>query len=419
MSFAARLLYGEKSPKTSRARGETLSFERMIGPGEVRDEKKAREAELRRMYRDAEKALKKTRRWIQKGLFGEVNGCSVCLRRKDGMVVSPLRYLVEIHVPRKFAEDRLGRFNPDRKSKRRPSRPQRIPDSVDGVPIKVVEAAPYRTSGVARSGNVKVKGNAELQDITVTSIDLANTEIVGGLPIDKRDQGDWGTLGITFSNRKDEEAAATIRYFGLANAHFAPDSGVMVQPSASPSDQTLWEIGTVKVSLEADDADGYYVDAALIELNQKRDVITRQIHQFENEKMLFASRPLNGFDDDEIKVFKFGARTARRLEGTVKDPVFTDLQLPGVPGQLGLVIDAQGVGQHAFTETGDSGSALVAPVYDPVSGTERLLVVGICFAGLQTHPRTVYACHFSQVLKALNLTIPKSFLRDHWLYQRP
>ena len=85
---------------------------------------------------------------------------------------------------------------------------------------------------------------------------------------------------------------------------------------------------------------------------------------------------------------------------------------------IGKVIRARRNGTGTFTIGGDSGSALIAPIFDLITKRERFLVVGLCFAGITGDNETLYACQFAAVINALGLKIPTELLRDDWEYSK-
>ncbi len=435
LNLAAQLLYGiEKESQLAIVNPRTKVVERAIGRDEINSELDIRSSELTAEYRAAKKAIKKVEKWVNAGYFGLVTGCTVGLRLKNGQIVSPLRYVIQIHVPFKIRESQLGKFDPDNLARLEKDRDYCIPESVDGILIKVVESRPYLASrsrgalmdlSIPNSGLVKVKGEPGLKDISSDpSIDLSTTELIGGLPTVEADKNDWGTLGIAFCNRVNESSGSA-RFFGLANAHFAPSSKQMAQPPYKPnsSNTGLWTIGAVSKRKEGK-VGAFHVDAALVRLNGNRDAISNLVYTFGQEKFLFATSPLRHLDQEHDnrrdlgrKVFKFGARTQQQLDGFIDDPEFDRLTIDG--RRFGTVIRARRNGSGTFILPGDSGSALVAPIYDLQTKNERFLVVGLCFAGLDGDKEVLFACNFSHVIVALEPRIPKTFLRDHWAYARP
>jgi hypothetical protein len=435
LNLAAQLLYGiDKTSQMALVNPRTKVVERAIGRDEINAEFEIRTSELTAEYRAAKKVIRKVEKWVNAGYFGPVTGCTVGLRVKNEQIVSPLRYVIQIHVPFKIRASQLAQFDPDSPARIEKDRYYCIPESVDGILIKVVESRPYLASrsrgalmdlSVPNSGLVKVKGDPELRDLSSDpSIDLSTTELIGGLPTVEADKNDWGTMGIAFCNRIDETSASA-RFFGLANAHFAPSNKQMVQPPCkpTPSNDELWKIGAVAKRKEGK-VGAFHVDAALVRLNGNRDAISNLVYTFGQEKFLFATSPLRHLDQEHDnrrdlgrKVFKFGARTRQQLDGFIDDPEFQRLTIG--KRRFGTVIRARRNGSGTFVLPGDSGSALVAPIYDLKTKNERFLVVGLCFAGLDGDKEVLYACNFSHVIAALEPKIPKTFLRDHWAYARP
>jgi hypothetical protein len=205
----------------------------------------------------------------------------------------------------------------------------------------------------------------------------------------------------------------------------------MVQPALKPSasDVSIWDIGVVVAGKKIEknitgelNNEKFYVDATLLALNKKRSFVYNLVHDFKEESFLYARTYLrnshsNSNRSDALKkVFKFGARTKERLEGFIENPEDTSVVLDG--SSIGKVIRARRNGSSQFTLGGDSGSVLVAPIVDLTTNKERFLVVGLCFGGVDGDDKTLYACQFAAVIKALRLSIPSGLLRDTWAYRR-
>lgn len=428
-SLAAELLYGPDD-EFRQVNQRTNVHERIVERAEMSSEFQLRYSELRQQYQQAEIAMVKIDKWVQQGLFGPNCRCTVALRSKGSRVISPLRFVVEVHVPSKVSDRNL---KPWPKSNRLPKKIAAnkiylVPSEVDGVLTKVIESVPYQTCKfIAPPGIVRSKGSGHLEDISLSpSISLASTELIGGVPTTSPlNLDNWGTLGIAFQDHTN-----SVNY-GIINAHFASDQ--MVQPPHSPqiSDLSNWRIGRAPSDKRFDgtvnnQGKNYYVDAALIELYGNRDLVLNLVQDFEDEGFLYANDYLNYFHDHSQrtdvgqKVFKFGARTSastivkERLGGYIDNPI------DGSFGSgTGMAIRAVSNGGIEFTCPGDSGSALVAPIFDMDSSRERFLVVGLCFGGLDGQRQYVYACHFAAVIQALELKIPRELLRKDWGYSRP
>jgi hypothetical protein len=429
-NLAEQLLYGDDSATGFRqVNPKTHTLERVATREEVVAEIDQRREELNRQYHAATRAIPKVRKWIKSGWFGADAGCTIGLRQKFGQVVSPLRYVIEVHVP--FKIDAHGLDELPTKGAPKGDR-YRVPPTIDDVLIKVIESKPYWTGGLLqtscaapKSGVVRLKSDGSLADMSTNpAIKLSKTEFIGGIPVVEANKDGWGTLGIAFSDTSG-------RTFGLVNAHFA--DGSMVQPPSKPADLSdipLWDMGTIppgkKVETNIPGTIGnekFYVDAALIALNHKRPAIENLVHDFGGEPFLFARTPLRHFHpgsprtDLFAKVFKFGARTLERLEGFVENPEDDSVRSGG--RSIGKVIRAKRQSTGTFTVCGDSGSALISPIYDLKTGAYRFLVVGLCFGGIEGDATRLYASHFSHVIQALDLRIPASQLRDDWAYNKP
>jgi|GEM_PF-1759291 len=431
-SLAAELLYGLPEKEFRLVNRRTNVVERVVSRDEMESEFQLRQKELDDQYAQASKAMQKVTRWIEAGYFGQNASCTVALRKKFGNIVSPLRYVIEVHVPFKVSDRNLTKWpSGGPKKKMAKSATYCVPECVDDVLTKVVETRPYKTAAttltssiIPKSGLVRIKASKELVDITSSpATKLASTEVIGGLPTVESNKGNWGTFGIAFKD------SAGTKSFGLANAHFA--DGTMVQPALKPSasDVSIWDIGVVVAGKKIEknitgelNNEKFYVDATLLALNNKRSFVYNLVHDFKEESFLYARTYLrnshsNSNRSDALKkVFKFGARTKERLEGFIENPEDTSVVLDG--SSIGKVIRARRNGSSQFTLGGDSGSVLVAPIVDLKTNKERFLVVGLCFGGLDGDDKTLYACQFAAVIKALGLSIPSGLLRDTWAYRR-
>lgn len=430
-NLAERLLCGPIESRFRLVNKRTGSIERIIDREEMETELALRDTELSEQYKAACKAKCKIDRWIQSGAFGPETSCTVAFRKKFGHVVSPLRYLVEVHVPAKMSERRLMAWpSSPPKGKHKGDDFFSVPADVDGVLTKVVETQIYRTNAnvmltatANENGMVRLKKSKRLVDVRSTpSPSLASTEVIGGLPTGEANKTNWGTFGIALSESPGKKS------FGLINAHFA--DGAMVQPPVKPksTDLSLWPIGFSLSDrkyegdiLAEDNREKFYVDAALIALNDNRLFVHDLVQDFSDDPFLYAETYLrhrheNSSRRDVLKkVFKFGAKTRERFEGYIENP---EDSIPLDGRQIGKVIKARRNGTSTFTDAGDSGSVLVAPIYDLVSKRHRFLVVGLCFAGVVGNKEVLYACHFAAVIKALKLKIPKNQLRRDWQYAK-
>jgi hypothetical protein len=428
-NLAAQLLYGLEGKSYQLVNPRTQAIERVVDRLEMESELKLRHDELQAQYAQALKAWKKISVWAKRGFFGADVGCSVAFRKKFGRVISPLRYGIEVHVPFKLSSRKLVAWPEVAPSKRLPFQQRyAVPPLVDSVLTKVVETRLYRThathlagTSALQSGMVRVKATGQLVDISSSDAPaLAETEIIGGLPTVESNKDNWGTLGIAIQTGADSQV------LGLVNSHFA--DGSMVQPPQKPRarDISVWDIGFVLPEKRLEGhvpgiqrGEKFYVDAALIWLNQKRSTVVNLVQDFADESFLFAGSHLRfwhaGSDRSDAfkKVYKFGARTQERIEGYIENPMDT---VPYYGQQIQNVIRARRNGSGTFTLAGDSGSALVAPIFDPVTGGERFLVVGLCFAGVEGDKETLYACQFAAVIQALEIELPSSLLRIDWKY---
>jgi len=426
------LLYGLTAKKFQLVNARTNAIERVVDREEMESEHQLRQHELLQQLSQAQKALKRLAAWVKAGHFGPGVSCSVAFRKKYGRIISPLRYVIEVHVPFKVSHRNLVPW-PEAGPKKgnKTANIHAVPQLVDSVLTKVVETQLYRThanqatsSAVPRSGLVRIKATQQLMDISSdSSIALSDTEIIGGLPTVETNKDNWGTLGIAFHE------AASLEPLGLVNAHFS--DGSMVQPPRKPraQDIPLWDIGVVPNHKKFEGhisgskrSEKFYVDAALIALNNHRSCVKHLVQDFAQDPFLFAAEtlrfwhPHSSRSDAFKKVYKFGARTRERIEGYIENPMDT---VPYYGTNIGNVIRARRNGSGTFTMAGDSGSALIAPIFDPISGRERFLVVGLCFAGVEGDKETLYACQFAAVMKALDLKLPATHLRVDWSYCQP
>jgi hypothetical protein len=422
-SLAERLHLGiGTKPSLSGVSLKTNSIETFITPEAMRVEFAERRVELRAQYDDAQTEIKTVKDWIEAGLFGDEASCTIGLRQKFGNIVSPLRFVIQVHVPTKLDESTL-RAIPKKLPKKKPLAANQkrycVPPKVGSVITKVMETRPYRgvtmTASTTKLGTVRNSTTGELDDISTNlRLSLTETELIGGLPTEGEGTNNFGTIGVVVKESNGSHVA-------LINAHFAKQN--MVQPPRKPSSSqapSLWKIGSPASLVENPISDGtksYYVDAAKISLSGGRQLVEHLVQDFGSEPFLFAASPLGFFnaqtnrDDVAAKVFKFGAKTGRLMEGFIENPEDDSLKA------LGLVIRARRSIDAEFTDGGDSGSALVATVKDnEADGRIRFLVVGLCFGGIDGDNKRLFASHFSHVIKALDLEIPAELLRKNWSY---
>ena len=385
----------------------TKVVERMVHPKEIREELELRQDELRQQYESASKLLPKVKEWIDAGHFGNVTGYTVGLRKKNGRTISPLRYVIEIHVEYKRCKTTLGEFKFRKGRKYRGKVPCLIPEEIEGVMIKVVETRPYRVDCTVPSPIVATS-NTELDSIE-NNVDLRDTVLIGGVSVVERGSDNWGTMGIVVRDENDS-------LLGICNAHFAAEGSEMVQPAAEPGTTTDWGIGSVTAS-EQRDVGEYHVDAAAISINSVREAFSNLLFGFDlADEFLFATTPLKNFGDgrnDAGKpVYRIDLRLNQRTRGNIDDAAFKELKIGDE--FVGTVIKARRSGSGSFIRCGDSGSALATEIVE--DGNVKNLIVGLCFAGSEGEQEILFACNFSHVIQALELEIPDDFLRDNWTY---
>ena len=411
-SFAEQLFHADSLPAgrsitVSRSQSAHTPVEYFATPNELRKELARRRDELEQQRQRANAVLTNVIRLaIQKGQFGRVTGCCVCFRRKHDRIVSPLSYVVQVAVDSKLKEDTLASRGIEC-----------VPQEIDGIAIKVIESQPRigRRTSDASDPPDRVMPTGKFNDVDLielrdTGISLSDTDLMGGLPAEEMNSRNWGTLGITFKRGRKK--------YAMVNSHFADRIGtVFVQPSFRPDDLANWEIGKVVATLEGTldpSEDAAHVDAAIIELSSERNAVNAVI-EFGGESLLFANRKLNQFDDVLATVYKYGARTREKRQGFVDVANYGDLEIDG--NRLGEVIKAQRSARGSFSDVGDSGCLLIAPV---LAGTRhRLLAVGICFADDQRNDEFVYACHMKSVIDGLGFDVPDRLLLDSWSYPDP
>ena len=392
--------------------------ERIVSLQEIRAEHKARHAELAEQRKRAHAVLKKLRRTLtaKRCKYGKVSGYSVTLRSKLGHVVSPLQYVIEIHVPRKFT-DRVMQARDDI---------QWIPKEIQGVPIKVSESKATFLGGTCfRDGDALVPYDPENneQHRRHPQLETSCTDrVLGGLPIFSISHEHWGTLGLRLPTKPD------VSLIGITNAHVSPENKRVVQPALEDS-LTVDEIGEVKSgdSKFKIEPDGVFkIDAALISLSGPRRVEVAvegfdadSFFGLSNPDYFFAGRRLK-LEDENIYVYKRGAKIKEPVRGKLRDANFEEIviedEFTGITRKFHDPIRV--TASRDFIDKGDSGSAMLIPIAHPTDEHRTaLLVAGIFFAKTSNHQG--FACHFADIVTAFDLTAkldpPK--LITHWTVQ--
>ena len=245
-----------------------FTIERIVSGSEIRAEMSARKAELEQQKKNANKVLRKLSRTLdaKKCKYGEVTGYSVALRTKLEFIVSPLQYVIEIHVPCKLT-DRVMDVEENI---------TRIPDEIDGVPIKVIEASPDFAVGETcfRDGSSTYDPSNPVHRDNPQLETSCSGSLRGGFPIFATSPSNWGTLALAIPTKSNVDDIA------LTNAHIAPSRTRVKQP-ALEMPTTVDEIGVVKrghSKFKKTRNGSNTIDAAIITLEGTRPIETKILH---------------------------------------------------------------------------------------------------------------------------------------------
>ena len=349
------------------------ALEQIVSGAEMRVELKQRNRELAEQKQIAEKALKENLKKLTSNKCGEITGYCVGLRFKKGHVVSPLQYVIQIHVRCKHP---ISVLNLEEITQL----PGYVTTKWKGesvrVNIKVLENCPvYATGGIALTSNIP-------------AVPIDNDTVVrGGDPIAPENVGNWGTFGMRIPLNDGTT------FVGITNAHVGPLGAQMVNPPAQnvPTPRfgvvDRWTFGNPSSVLN--------VDGASIALSSSR-IFSDGILGFPPVPFLFPRARLS----KKTTVSKFGAGTHRKIDADIVNLSFNNLTVGG--RNYSELIHSQG--DNEIITGGDSGCLAVVPIIDLVNNENAFLIVGVFFARNELSHRDAYACHWPDIADQLGLT---------------
>ena len=319
------------------------------------DVRKDKCADWERLFAEkqtAEAALKLHRAMLEG--HPEVSGFHVGLKRKQGKIVYPLKYVICIHVDvkRSLDDSNIGRL---------------LPNSLSGAETDVIQMCYKSVAG---------------EDLRQPQ----NT-LEGGVAISSQaSPNKFGTLGfvVDFANE--------MCY--LTNQHVAGDKGTQIR---QPPIQTSSSLRTIGEVLRSEITATY--DAALI-LSNSTGSPSKTLRGFTASPSDISEGLLTGRDENRTEVVVFGAATG---------PVFGIVESVSAGG---IRVDGTGVFQQQIiirskdgtdiTEKGNSGAIVAKPVNE--NGTTRFQIVGLVHAETADKQKVV-AAHFHRVADDFNIFI--------------
>ena len=311
-------------------------------------------------------------------LLGSVN---VGFRTKMGHIVSPLQWVIEVDVPRKYGKAELAK-NGD----------FLFPKEYDGVPIKVREIRFCSSVGVISSAG-GAGGFAFPR----------STQMIGGLAIaSSTSPNRWGTLGICVDNLLAVTNCHVVGTKSSGTWSVAKGTNIIHLPSA-PGPATV--IGKVsQPSSISSVIDGATIAKTTTGLPFVQGIKT--LNGFSPTDYVFYSlKKLKGNARGEV--IKVGAKTGPRsgkITNMLRSVPVPDLKSAG---EFLDVFEITGNDGSFVTDHGDSGSVVVKVI------NGKPVVIGLNFA-MSDDRKQSYAIPFGRVLDDLRITLPASRL-----YEKP
>jgi hypothetical protein len=378
--------------------------ERILTTAEEWSEYELRKTELDAARKRAEEVLANWLPELQRHPDYEsrhIAAVSVGYRRKFGHVVSPLQINIIVNVERKIDLADLseqGRMI--------------IPTSIQGVPVKVLEGS-YRLLSAGAVRDVATGVFTASSGITIPNNPLPfSVPLIGGVPIAPVLHPErFGTLGIVI----DETPTSVI---GITNFHVVR-SGDVVQlgPDFPGGANPTRGVGTVGTRVKFGGPTGGLfgsVDCAAISLSESftPHAIRGITHDAGGTIPTSPAIPLyyltgNSFVDSTHStrpIWKFGGSSGILMKGRILNLNAGVIQIPGSPTNFINNFSVQHMDGNQFVPDGDSGSILA--MRTPIKGKDAFVVVGLIYGALKSTDTVGLACHFSDVVKALNLQIP-------------
>lgn len=356
------------------------------------------------MMFECQRANRILRRWkktLLSGRFGEVTGFGVELYTKRGYVVMPPQYCIVVSVNKKTPpKDFLTLL--DGKEKSRTAKrmkessfeeiPRRYPENVaasKSVRVKVVEANCRFASpsvGTFASGQI----DPPVQEFP---------ELVGGIAISKENALPWGTLGIVFPTKAGVRAIT---------CHHVIKAGKVLQPpfDAIRLGAALRTVGTVSSSHSKPVAG---IDACLIQPEMHAEPGVLDLTKDKKLRILVDDSSGNWSSMGLKRVATRGARTGHIVTGEITNHSFSIT----IDGKFfNDLIKVHAVSSSSdIVDEGDSGAALLHLLDDGTTYVWIGIVVGMIDS------KQLVACKLPACLHALGLT--KSSFQTQQLWKLP
>lgn len=395
------------------SRDRPFVVERLLSPEEVVAEYFARRSELDEQFTSARAALDRWMPELRKSKdckCGHITGVSVRFRSKFGQTVSPLQVVIGVNVARKFRPEDVQTHGACM-----------LPESVDGIPIKVVEGQFELLSPAAAGTLTRSVFSSPTNPLSFLD------DLVGGAPIAPAGRpNEFGTLGVVVS-------AADGSYLGLTCQHVVQNEFQMDQRGPDVGSlPTTRSIGTVINRFKSDhtfQGVSETLDCASIELQQppgeSEQIVfpptgnwIRGLSHPANEPPstantipVFYSKARAEMAHSIFPLWKFGSASGQIVKGRIKDVDNSLFVVNGVAFEHNFTVQHFD-GNQTFATPGDSGAVLGLEA--EVQGKPAFVAIGILFAAIQGNSSVGLACNMSHVIDALSLSIPKKLLVDTW-----
>jgi hypothetical protein len=385
--------------------------ERLLTDEEVIAEYMARKAELDVAFEKASLVLQKWAPKLRKTAeykSHHITGMCVRFRSKFSHTVSPLRVVIAVNVAAKLPPDELDSL-----------KFARLPASVEGVPVKVLEGSFELLAPEAvelRGGTTRPKNPLPFTD-----------PLVGGIPISPPNRPDaYGTLGVEFTDEDDSK-------IGITCQHVAGNPGAHVDqlgPVSATGADTSRDIGTVGKSVKKRythliDGDVETVDCASVILDTAGGIAfppetegwIRGVNQTPPVPLYFSNSRMNAFHKN-FRAWKFGSATGRAVIGKIFDTGSLQFDIGGIRYVNNFSVKFDRNADPSLPSTGEflipGDSGVVIALEASVNGNRAFVAVGVLFAQLTTNRNIGFACNMRHVIDALQLKIPANRLIDSW-----
>ena len=215
-----------------------------------------------------------------------------------------------------------------------------------------------------------------------------------------------------------EEVSGALK--GITNEHVSTTFVNTVQLGTG-GHSDIRPVGVVSKSLRGPNEDSTRsVDCARIDVNtaQVTNVLENAVRDFShspnpplvdtNVDILYADRHIEG-QDTVLQAVKFGAATGVSMSGTIQGTANTEVTILGTDFPGVMLVE----GENSFNPPGESGTALLLKTKKS-NGDPVFVVAGIIFAQLDGNNKVGVACHFVDVMLALELDIPPASRISDW-----